>query len=63
MNTITQQEKEKAKELIEKFNDYAASVADEVIKSWQEDGNQRLDISIIEWWQRVKQLIINEPGN
>ena len=28
--------------------------ADEIIKSWQEDGNRRLDVGIVNWWQQVK---------
>ncbi len=36
---------------------YALIAVDEIIKSWEEDGNSRLDSSIIFWWQKVKEEI------
>lgn len=61
------QYKLKAKELIDSFlylqvdnfgNDYAVlcsiNCVNQIIKSWEADGNSRLDVSILHYWKKVK---------
>lgn len=58
--------KEKAKYLVDKFEQfdfvdgriYAEIAVDEIIESWNTDGNARLDIGIINYWNKVKEEII-----
>lgn len=60
--------KDKAKELYSKFLGYCHSThakkgaslcVDEIINSWEEDGNKRLDAPVIAYWEEVKREINN----
>jgi len=64
MESITA--KEKAHELVSKCLGFAHSTrietvalfcVDEIIKSWNEDGNKRLDAPVISYWESVKDEI------
>lgn len=43
----------------ERSKQFAIMIVDEIIKSWEEDGNKRLDVGIIKYWQEVKTEIEN----
>jgi len=52
--------KEKHFSSIEQVNNakfYANLIVDEIINSWNEDGNKRLDESIIYYWKQVKTFL------
>jgi uncharacterized protein YeeX (DUF496 family) len=63
---------QKAVELFAKFTalvknkflaqDCALAAVQEIIQTWKEDGNERLDSGIIYWWQQVEKEL-KEPLN
>jgi len=36
----------------------ARLIISEIVKSWEDDGNKRLDKSIIEYWQEVDKFLL-----
>jgi len=53
---------EEAKTIINRFNGdkYSALVGlDLIIESWKENGNERLDIGIIEYYKKLRKYILS----